>query len=193
MNVLRVDTPADLRRASASFADGFSGLIWVTGLAMTAGIITFVIQLAGRVPIGAAICLVWVTAWGSALRWGLVKRRQIARWRQPIRIAPQRIYDAHTAYWKLTPETRTAYGLPLIEALYRLSVLDVKGTEATHRVHAAMYNRVYALNDLVDAEDKLRLYAVDPTLADNDDLTAAAAFQQAIEAAEQQIRTDNVL
>lgn len=192
--VLRVDAPDHVRRSYAAVKDGgYTGLALFSIILLGGGLGGLVIQVVGHVPIGAAVCLLWTGGWSYVLGRAVRARREIARWRQPVRLGEVVIGLAHESYWKLSPETRVNYGLPLIRRMYELSLVNVRGDKAIYDVEEAMMNRWVALNHLVDAEDKLRLYAADPLLGDGDDLAAANEWRAAVDLAEREIRADDVL
>lgn len=189
--IFRVDTPAELRRLDASYdTDRFAAWVWfVTVATVMLSIATVVAVVADFGPAAVAILAALLLATMVAEVRTVRTMRRMPPWRQPVRIGIPHIVQAHDLYWKLTPETRGSYALPLIETMYRLSVIDVHGQAAIDRIGDAIRDRYVALRHLVDAEDRLRMVAADPSLADGDDLAAAAAWEQAIGDVERQVTT----
>lgn len=185
--VLRVDTPAEIRER---YGDNHAALASAAVFFGLAGAIALVIQIVGHSPIGAAVCIAWILFQAATLRYAVRRRQEIQRWLQPVEIGQSYIKFAHEAYWKLTPETRASYGLPLVNRMYTLSVLDVRGRDAIKGIEGQMRTRWFALNDLVDAEDKQRLYGAEPLVADRDDVDAAQIWQQAVDGAVSCLRDD---
>jgi hypothetical protein len=191
--IVRVDAPAHIRRYSTSVdLTGWTCLAGLCLICIGGGVVALIIMMVGGEGWGAVICEAWTALWVWVLVWALRVRGAVRRWHQPIGIGEWIVEDAHSDYWGLSPETRTAYGLPLIESLYRLSMIEVRGQPAREQVITRMEQRRAALRTLVDAEDRLRLYVAEPALADDDDLNAVAAFDQAIAEIEKALYSDDV-
>lgn len=191
--VLRVDAPDKIRRQANRFANGGYALLGgMAAIAALVGLGGFALLMLGgsRLTdyIGALLCLVWAGSGVLVGRWAGRVRASILKWQFHPQIADMAFYRAHGVYEKLSPETQTNYGLPLIRRMYELDALDVRGPVAQGKIHQQITNRVDALKGLLDAEDKQRLYAVDPLLADGDDVDAAKLWQQAVEQADQYLR-----
>ena len=191
--MLRVDTPDKIRRQADRFANGGYGLL--AGLAFIAALVGvggFALLMLGGSRftdyIGAALCLVWAGAGVVVVRWAGRCRASILKWQFHPQIAEMAFYRAHGIYEELSPETRVNYGLPLIRRMYELDAIDVRGGSARGKITRQIDARVDALRGLLDAEDKQRLYAADPLLADGDDVDAAKLWQQAVEQADQYLR-----
>lgn len=190
---LRVDTPAKIRARARRSREGTYGVVGcVSVLAMVAGIGGAAMLLLGGFRLtdylGAALLALWVVVWWRVLAGAIGAERSIRQWRITPRVGQIWIGPAHAAYEKLSPDTRANYGRALVARIYDLSQTDVRGKTAMRQVEHRIMDRVKALEGLVDAEDKLRLYAVDRDLVDRDDVDAAALWQQAVEQADRYLR-----
>lgn len=191
MMMIRVDAPDRVRKRAAKMSNGGYGMLAVMALFMiVTGLISTVILAAGRDLIGVAVCAVWIAAWGDIA--GRARRigREVNRWLVAAHDTHHRlrIREAHEAYWNLSAEARAQYGLPIVQTMYRLAAIEVRGRDASNQIHEALWDRVEAIRGLVDAEDKLRLYGADPMLADRDDIAAAEEWSKAVADVERVLR-----
>jgi hypothetical protein len=180
-SVLRVDTPPRLRRLDTVFETGrFEGLFVVTCMFGCLAGLGFIMFASAGYRYGTLLTLVWLAVCCAFITWSVGMMLRIRRWRTPVRIGPHWIRAAHNLYWDLTPETRATYGLPLILAMYRLTMTPVLGGEAVEAVEGQMWERVDALKRLLAVEDEIRLAVADPSMSDRDDVVAAGMFAAAI-------------
>lgn len=195
--MFRIDTPAHIeRRYNREDTTGYVILAVLAAMAAAIGCGGAALLLLGGTRrtdhIGAALCMVWALAWTVAMRWAVRRRARdhaaIRRWQITPQIGYSEVVEAHLVYAKLSTDAQINYGFPLIKRLYELSTLDIRGEVGQRKILAQMRERAEVLRRLVDAEDKLRLYALDPRLADRDDIAAAKLWQQAAAAADRYLR-----
>jgi hypothetical protein len=185
--VLRVDAPAGIRRFDARYRIDWHGGGVMALLLLIAGPI--VMALTSGDLFGVVFSALWTATWAGLFVWWIVNTRRTNQWRVAVRIGAELILEAHRLYWKLSPDAR-GYALPLLNTMYRLSVIEVLGDTAQRRVRAEMSDRIAALRGLLDAEDGLRLVSADLSLRDRDDLDAIAAWRQALVEVEKRLSSD---
>lgn len=186
--VLRYDTPDRLRQLDAHYrTDAHTSAAQAFLLVFLAT--AFVLIFYTRNVVGALTALALMAGTGGWLYNARRNAQQINTYRTPVRQGASLIGNAHKHYGRLDFDNRVRVE-PLLEAIYRLAAYEVRGDQARARILAAMRERVYAIARLVDAEDRVRMAADAPMLADRDDLDALAIWQQALSEVEAKIAED---
>jgi hypothetical protein len=193
---LRVDAPAEIRKRAQRVSSGmFDLVIAVAVAAVLADVAAAVLLLVGGFRstdfIGAAGCAGWAVAWVLVARWAVRRKASVRPWYITPRVREVDVWRAHGVYEKLTPETQASYGRALVARIYDLSLTDVRGA-GERVIRRQIDDRLRALRGLVDAEDKMRLYAAEPALADRDDVNTAKLWQQAVDEANKYLRSNDL-
>ena len=188
--VLRVNTPAQLRRRDLRFRDPrFEGWMVIAMFMVASGILTLFIGLQSPDATMSVTAALWLAAWGGWLISIRVRATKIDAWRVPVRHGIDELREAHWIYRRLSVEAQ-GYALPLVDTLYRLSVLEVSSAAGIAKVTKQMRRRVHTLRRLHEAEDRLALYAAEPTLVDRSDTDAAELWRSALDEIDARLSID---
>lgn len=180
--ILRVDTPKELRRLDAYLdKPSVRGRIAVSVIMALASPIVLIFSVLALNPIGVMVSLGWFALWTGWI-WRIWHKLKPARpYRVQVRVGVREIREAHNRYRRLVGESSARdYALPLINAMYRISMSPVQGPAGEQRLVALMRERVQALGRLLDAEDKINHAADGLSLGDRVDLATVAAYQDSL-------------
>jgi hypothetical protein len=180
--ILRVDTPQELLNVDAQLdRPSFRGRMVFSLIMAAAAPIVLLFALVTLNPIGVLVAVGWFFLWTG---WLLSIRRKLkgARpYRVPVQAGISQIREAHGIYRRLSEQSSSrSYALPLINTMYRISVVPVQGEYGEHRLVELMQERVDALRKLLAAEDKVSLASAGQWAADRDDLGAVEAWHEAL-------------
>lgn len=178
--ILRADTPTELRVLDQQLASP-AGHAWVgVSVVMAAAApIGLIIALAGRSWIGAVVSVAWFFLWTGWIFRARHKLKAARPYRVTVQAGIPLVHEAHEIYSRLSVDS-AHYALPLIETMYRISVIPVRGPEGEQRLEDLIAERLQALRGLLAAEDAVTISTAQPTLNDRDDLNAAKAYQDAL-------------
>lgn len=190
--VLRIDAPAAVRRHEKRRD---SPLVFLTlvmgGAAFLAALVVLVIAwFAPDGTIGALMCGTVVAAYLSLLGWLGYWEQRRDPWLATVRLgddAESLIVEAHRVYWALSAEARDR-ALELVCTMYRIAEADVRGAKARDLVEHRLARRLWALRDLLHAEDRLRMATDALALDDTTDLDTSTAWRQAMDQVEDIVR-----
>lgn len=188
--VLRVDTPKQLRDLDAQLGrPSVVGRIVVSLIFAAASPIVLVFAVLVLDPIGVLVSIGWFALWTGWI-FRLQHKLKAARpYRVPVLAGLDEIRQAHDIYRRFSPDSSSReYALPLVEAMYRISVVPVKGQLGERRLVGLMRERVAALRNLLDAEDRVALASAGQWADDRDDLGVVQAYQEALVEVEAKLR-----
>jgi hypothetical protein len=180
--ILRVDAPAEYRTLDATLDNPTTlGLIVVSVIMALASPVVLVMALFAHNLMGVFASIVWFLLWTGWL-FPLYRKAKASRaYRVRIVAGQDEIREAHRIYYRLNPESSSRdYALPLIKAMYQISVIDVQGEYGERRLAGLMRERVAALRGLLAAEDEIALASANGWVNDRDDLGAVKAYQDAL-------------
>jgi hypothetical protein len=179
--ILRVDTPDELRDLDAYLGrPAVAGRIALSVIMAAASPIVLVIAIVGGWWTGIVMSVLWFLVWTGWI-FRLWHRLKAARpYRVPVRLGIDEIGRAHNAYRKLSLDSQQ-YALPLVDVMYRLSVVPVRGQYGERRVVNEMRGRSVAIERLLAVEDDIQIGTAQPLLQDRDDVATAEAYRAALD------------
>jgi hypothetical protein len=141
--------------------------------------IVLIISIAGGSWIGSVVAVGWFFLWTGWIFRIRSKLKAARPYRVQVRAGIAQIHEAHEIYRRLSIDS-AHYALPLIETMYRISVIPVQGPDGERRLEALIAERLQALRGLLAAEDAVTLSTAQPSLSDRDDLNTVKAYQDAL-------------
>lgn len=187
--ILRVDAPDKYRALDARLnKPGMLGRIMLSLIMAAASPVVLVMALLSHSVSGVVASVVWFVLWTAWLVPPYRKAKASRRYRVRIVAGADEVREAHTIYNRLSRESSSReYALPLIKAMYEISVIPVQGDYGQRRLVGLLRERVAALRGLLAAEDDIALASARGWTEDRDDLNAVKAYQDALREVEEKL------
>lgn len=187
--ILRVDAPDKYRALDARLnKPGMLGRIMLSLIMAAASPVVLVMALISHSVSGVVASVVWFVLWTAWLVPPYRKAKASRRYRVRIVAGADEVREAHTIYNRLSRESSSReYALPLIKAMYEISVIPVQGDYGQRRLVGLLRERVAALRGLLAAEDDIALASARGWTEDRDDLNAVKAYQDALREVEEKL------
>lgn len=180
--ILRIDAPDKYRALDARLDRSATlGRIAFSLIMAGAAPVVLVMALLAHSPIGVATSIGWFVLWTAWLVPLYRTAKASRRYRVRIVAGEDEIREAHAIYNQLNPDASSReYALPLIMAMYQISVVPVKGEYGDRRLVNLLRERVEALRGLLAAEDEIALSSAAGWTEGRDDLGTAKAYLDAL-------------